>query len=208
MRLTRKIYTTITFLLIIMSLCFCRKSLFKRITFTGRVVNYITKAPVITNLRFVAYTGHSNQIAEQLGNTQTDANGNFSIKCYAWQNNDYRVFDDNAGGAPVGSASGSKDFGNLEGGKCTFLLKVTIVPVSTSAIEFPVSGPNNTLLHFNAGTSTSFVTSWDNVNKYQFDGRGQKFSLESSTFPGGVQSDTLRQIPITSLDTLRVTINY
>ncbi|MGZ3904225.1 MAG: hypothetical protein ACXVC6_11050 [Bacteroidia bacterium] len=203
-----KKYITISLLLLSLLFCFCRKSLLKRITFSGRVVNYLTKAPAVLNLSVIAMTGHSNQISVDLGKTQTDFNGNFFIKCNAVQNNHYYILDD-YGMPGIAYANGSKDFGTIEGGFCTFFLRVTLVPISTSDIEFPTAGPNKTMLHFNAGTSTSFVTSLNSISKFEFNnGIFKKFALRWRTFPGGVQVDSARTLPITSLDTLRMTINY
>jgi hypothetical protein len=196
--------------IIILIICFfifgaCKKKLFKHVAVQGRMLNYITKSPLTANVYVSAYEARGSRNSVDLGHTQTGNDGSFSIRTSAVRTGKYYI--DIIGSQPLYGGEfiipdgSTKDFGDVLAGQFTFICKVTIVPVSTSAIDFPFLETG--ALHFNAGTATQFVTT-QTIKAYDF---SNVFTIAFDT--SGTR--TFRKIPISSStpqDTLFTTINY
>ncbi|HEX7414538.1 MAG TPA: hypothetical protein VF411_10890 [Bacteroidia bacterium] len=174
----------------------------------------MTKAPVPATIElWVGDNSPGNKGTTCYGTYFTNPDGSFDVKSNTqWNGNQYHLYI--KAGNSVGQVleyqlnyNKNKDIGDILTGSYTFLCKVTIHPVSGSAIDFPYAGPNATNIHFNAGTITTFMTTY----LWPYDSyimSGKRFPINYKTYPGGVAKDTNIFVPITSPDTLRVTINY
>ena len=144
-----------------------------------------------------------------LGETKTNSDGTFSFKTPADRSREYYLHvvpqSGNVGDQRVYlSENKNTDIGDFHTGDYTFYCKVNLVPVTNSAIDFPYLPTG--ALHFNTGASTQFLTSRTfNYSYYLYSG---PFFIRYRTYPSGIATDSTILIPITSPDTLNVTIQY
>lgn len=192
----------------------CEKKLFKKVEVSGKVVNYISKTPVQTQLQLWNTEQTGNRGAVYLGTTSTNSDGTFDLKAPAdkegvyfliWGgSNDYFLQVDLQDGHNI-------DIGNILDGVFTFFCKITLVSVSNSAIDIGADSFNSTAsapsFHFNPGTSTQLLVSQTyNYNSYQQNNGG--FPISYKTTLGGISKDSTIYVPAPNADTLSVTINY
>lgn len=208
---------------------FCKKRLFKDIEVSGRILNFISKKPV-DNGWFSMETGSVHQSGKNvaIGQVQTHSDGTFFLKSKAAYTNQYQYQVSSTqfrtGTYPFQSfiakdvtlAPGqSINLGDFFVGEFTFICKVNIIPVTTSAFEIDsfymteqvpqVWGAPFPVAHFNAGTTAQFIAR-HTADYNDFDG---KYQICYSTFPGGVKKDSCITIQTNFRpDTLSVTIQY
>jgi len=177
----------------------------------------MTKAPIQANISL--YTGQrpGSKASVLFGTTSTSSDGSFDIKSNAgWNSNVYYLEvlpTINTGNTsreleyPI-NKNQNINVGDVLTGSYTFYCKVTIVPMTASAIDFPGLGSSYSTLHFNSGTSTQFVTHssmdydvYENVFQHTY-------RISYTIYPSGIAKDTAIYVPINSPDTLSVSINY
>jgi hypothetical protein len=190
----------------------CQKKLFWHVEMHGRVLNFVTKAPEQAEITLYSNgrPGHGGSI--NVGSTTTNVNGTFDLKTPSYR---YKYYLDVAGTPsgvdnnpieiePILKDGHNVDVGDFYIGYFTYFCKVTLVPVSTSAIDFK-PGMGMTTIHFNSGTSTQFMSH----EKRAYDYNPDNYQICFTTYPGGIPKDSCITIP-THLkpDTLSLTIQY
>ncbi len=193
---------------------FCQKKMFDTVEVHGRVVNYITKIPILTDISLMADDATTAKDVPQISlcKVGSESNGYFDIKTNASARGNYNLLIGEESYKYKISVNPKENSNtNLDDvliGDYTFNCQVTLVPVSSSDIDFYRNGIGNSPdLHFNAGTSTQFTyTSKYSIQDYNT--TGHYFWLWYKTYPGGVTSYSLATIPINSGNTLSITINY
>lgn len=190
----------------------CQKKLFKKVELHGRVLNFITKAPINASITLYGNYSSSNQTSTFLGSTNTNGDGTFSLKTPAavHEKYDLRITDNiSLTLNPNVSLKDNSDIdiGTLFMGTFTFNCKITINPIDGSAIDILFAGANATNIHFNAGTSTSFKT-FQTYDYSAYHQNNNSFPIRYRKYPVGVAKDTTVFVPAPNQDTLSVTINY
>jgi len=193
--------------------------LFKKAEVSGRVVNIVTSAPLQATIILWGNFQKSNAI--NLGSTTTNGDGTFSLKTPAIYSENYTLMvtlppNVSASSLPINvSLKDNKDIdvGAIQMGTFNGFCKVIINSVTGSAIDFNHVEINHkdTSLHFNAGTNTQFITNY--FLDYNSGAGGIGITLFPcqfffTTYPGGVAKNNSISVPVTSPDTLSVTINY
>jgi hypothetical protein len=157
----------ITLLIIVISFgfSFCNKRPFAHIEIHGRVVNYVTKAPVPSTIS--VYTGQrpGSKGSTFFGSTSTNSDGSFDFKSHAgWNSNDYYLEVHPA----INSGNNSRellctvnknqnlDVGDILTGSFTYFCKVTLISTSGAALDFKDIG-STSQTHFNAGATTTIM---------------------------------------------------
>jgi len=190
----------------------CDKDPFTHIEFHGRVVNYMTKAPLQASINLSTGEPPDNKGNTVFGSYTTNADGSFDIKSEGgWNSTTYWLVISEKSGYIQQSYQvkhgQNADVGDVLMGSYTFYCKVTLNPTDNSAIDFVVGGPSTTS-HFNAGTATQFLASATYTFDEYFGPMGNGFTIVYKTYPGGVEKETVISVPAPNTDTLSVTINY
>jgi hypothetical protein len=198
----------------------CEKKLFKKAEVSGRVTNIVTNVP-LPGITITLWSNFGTQNPISLGSTTTDGDGTFFLRTPAVYNENYTLM---VSQPPNVSSSSSIinvwlkdnkdiDVGVIQMGVFNGFCKVIINSVTGSAIDFKHIELNHkdTTLHFNAGTSTQFITNYFLDYNSGNGGIGLTlfpYQIFFTTYPGGVATNNSVSVPITSPDTLSVTINY
>ena len=202
------------FLISVLLFYFCQKKIFKNIEAHGRIVNYITNQPISTDitLRTADATSAKNLPYVDLYKTNSSGDGTFHFKTKASRRDKYDLYIGQSSyqyAQDISLKEGSNtDLGEILIGDYTFNCQVTIVPVTSSSIEFYQSvGMTSPGYTFAPGTSTVFTHSTKySISEYQ--ANGNNYKLGYKIFPGSVTTYSYVNIPINSSNTLSVTINY
>ena len=195
----------------IVSFTFCKKNIFFHVELNGRVINYITKAPIQANIVLWGNDPPGDNYSVNLGNTSTDANGYFLLRTYAAHNPEYNIVVTASPNQPIQQLvklSNGKNIyiGDVLMGYYTFYCKVTLVSVSGSAIDFNDLG-DGAQTHYNAGTDTTITVS-KKIDYYLYKTL-HDYHISFKNYPNGVPADSSRFIVLPSTpDTLVTTIRY
>ena len=184
---------------------FCQKKLFKNVEVHGRVINYITGAPEQAGINLYGNAGPSDQNSIDMVRSHTYGDGTFYIKSKAAESEVYylQVLPTSSTGLDTNIVlkdGQNVDIGNFLAGSYTFFCRVTIIPVTGSAIDIGNS-------HYTAGTSTQFMLS-STMNIDTYTALNHMYVLVYKTYPAVIAKDSSIYVPIHSTDTLNCTIYY
>ncbi len=192
---------------------FCQKKLFKTVEGHGRIVNYITNEPIQTDitLRSADATSAKNLPYVDLYKFNSKSDGTFHFKTRASRRDKYDLYIGQTSyqyAQYIDLKQGSDaELGDVLIGDYTFNCQVTLIPVTSSAIDFYQTVGMSQGYYFVAGTATVFTHS----TKYSikdYETYKHNYQLGFKIFPGGVTTYSFVNIPINSSNTLSVTINY
>jgi hypothetical protein len=194
--------------------CFCQKKLFKHVEIHGRVLNYITKQPVMMQVQLRCRERGSGSSYTQgryiMATTWPNTDGTFYIKSGAAKEGGgyyLEVEDKPALWERITLVEGkNNDLGDILVGNYTFYCKVTLVPVTNSSIDIiNRDGGNDT--HFNSGTSTLYLSHENKIkDKYN---QNPNYTVEYYVNdPSGTRTYKSVSVPSPNGDTLNAVINY
>jgi hypothetical protein len=138
---------SIFILLIVFSECKRDTKLLDNITVKGKVVHFFTKKPIVNqDVHLYSERFHSNQGDPTLvGETKTDAEGNFVIKGRESRKNSYYLYygaDCTENGDTAFQSKKNIDIGTLLSGRKTYVYRVHLIPTSFNCIWVPDSVGN------------------------------------------------------------------
>jgi hypothetical protein len=185
---------------------FCSKDIFSTVQVHGRVINYISKAPIQTSVTLFGDDRPASKESVVLGSASTNADGTFTLKTPAAVNNVYYLWSSSAGFEQSVTLKGGQniDVGDILAGRYTFYCKINLISTSGSAID--ISASDGAQVHYNAGTNTTYLAS-RTFDFYSY--QGATYYISYKTYPGGVEADSTRYLTLPSTpDTLSTTIRY
>lgn len=186
--------------------CFCQKKLVKYVELHGRVFNLGTNLPKKAILTLQSDDVHGNGITT-LSKILCHDDGTFHLTTFASNGQNYYLLVNYNNGQyrrKIFLRENDKTNLDVPVGDHTYYCKVTLIPISNSAIDFyDDSGP----LHFNAGTSTQFIYK-KTLSADYYEATYHKFYIDWKTYPSGISTYTYAEIPLNSPDTLNLTVNY
>lgn len=186
----------------------CEKKLFSHVEVHGRTINYMTKSPVQSTVELWNTEQISEKDAVFLGSTKTNSDGTFDLKTQADREAQYwlRVYNNTFIKETLNGGT-NVDVGNILIGTYTFYCKITLVPISNSAIDISTIGYSQVSYHFNSGTATQVLVNqtydYDTYKKNK-----NSFPIFYRTYPSITTKDTTIYVSANTTDTLQVTINY